>query len=156
MISYKRKYLHALVTFVIAAAIAGSGSPVNIFLGFPILANVLYIIALALFLIAAYHLVVGLKISYKFKTANDTEAEWNSKYDKQKRKTANRSFLVSVLVYLMSWFVLTGASSAKLASDSEKEPTLMYLIGLIGVLIAFYLSFRGAKLFYSPIPAADK
>lgn len=156
MISQKRKYLYAIVTFVIAAAIAGSGSPVKIFLGFPVLANILYGISILLFFVAIYHLVMGLKISYRNKDENsDEKVRRNLQYDKQKRSLANRSFLISASVYLISWFVLTGASSAKLASDSEKEPTLMYLIGFIGILIAFYLSFRGARFFYWPIGIDD-
>ncbi|GAB5528160.1 MAG: hypothetical protein Roseis2KO_60320 [Roseivirga sp.] len=152
MISYKRKYLYALVTFIVGGVVSGAGSPVNLYLGFPVLANVLYCIALILFFVAIYHLAIGLNMSYEYKrSTGEQQQETVLQYDKQKRQVANRSFLIAVILYLVSWFILTGASSAKLARGSEKEPVLLYSLGLLGVLAAIYLCFRGAKLFYLPV-----
>ncbi len=155
MISHKRKYLYALVTFIVAAAIAGSGAPVKIFLGFPEIADILYIISLMLIFIGGYHLIGGLRISHA--NRNNISRNQNDlmiEFDREKRRAAKKSFALAVVVYLISWFVLTGASSAKLASASQKDPVLIYIFGLIGVLIAFYLSFRGARLYY--LPPADQ
>lgn len=157
MISYKRKYLHALVTFIVAGAIGGSGSPVNLYLGFPVLANVLYVIALLLLMLALYYLATGWHTSHEYKRSISAgQNESPLQCDQKKRSVARRSFFAAVIIYLVSWFILTGASSAKLANDAEKEPILMYLLGLIGVLMAFYFSFRGARLFYIPISEAEE